>query len=231
MSLPKISQPIFSLTLPSSGKKIRYRQFTVKEEKILLTAQASGEKADMVEAFKQLINNCALDPIDPDKMPAYDVEYFFLQLRAKSVGNVIKLSFEEAGVAHEVEIKLDEVQVSKPSVSNRIILDEADGVGVVLRYPTFAMVEEIASMEPDQASSMKLFSMIIESIFDKESVYPTAEADKAELEAWILDLNNQQVALIQKFLEEMPYVYLDVEYKVGDETRTTRIRGIESFFE
>jgi hypothetical protein len=105
--LPKLSQPIFTLTMPSSGKKVKYRQFTVKEEKILLTAQASGGKEDMIEAFKQLITNCCLDDVDVDKMPAFDIEYFFLQLRAKSVSDVIKLSFtEEDGTKAEAEIKL-----------------------------------------------------------------------------------------------------------------------------
>jgi hypothetical protein len=231
MALPKLTQPIFSLTLPSSGKKIRYRQFTVKEEKILLTAQASGEKSDMIDAFKQLITNCALDPVDVDAMPAFDVEYFFLMLRAKSVGNIIKIGFEENDKKYDVEISLDKVQVSKPSVSNKILLDEETSIGVVLRYPTFSMIEKMADTTPgNPEGSIDLFKMIIESIYDADQVYPCVDAAQGELEEFILSLNNLQVSKIQAFLEDMPYVYIDVDYTVEGEKRTQRVRGIDSFF-
>lgn len=231
MALPKLNQPIFTLTMPSSGKKVKYRQFTVKEEKILLTAQASGDKQDMIEAFKQLITNCALDPIDVDKMPAFDVEYFFLQLRSKSVGDVIKLTFTEDDKKGEAEIKLSELQVHKPTVSNKIILSEEQGVGVVLKYPTFAMIEEMADLDQkDPAASIKLFKMIIDCIFDADTVYPAEEANPSDLDDFVLSLNNLQVTKIQAFLDDMPYVYVDVTYKIGDEVRETRVRGMENFF-
>lgn len=229
MSLPKIQQTVFTLTMPSTGKKTRYRQFTVKEEKILLMAQAGGEQGDMISAFKQLITNCCLDELDVDEMPAFDVEYFFIQLRAKSVANKIELTFEEDGVKSEVSINLDEVQVHKPTVSNKMILDEATGVGVQLRYPTFNMVESMAGVE-DIESSLKMFANIIELIYDADNVWPAKDASPAELEEFVLSLNNQQVAKIQEFLEDMPYVYIDVKYQVGEEERSQRVRGIESFF-
>jgi len=231
MALPKLSQPIFTLTLPSSGRKVRYRQFTVREEKILLVAQTSGEKSDMINAFKQLITNCCLDEIDVDNMPAFDVEYFFIHLRAKSVSNVIKLEVTENGKKNSVEINLDKVEVTKPTVKNKMILDEKSSVGVVLRYPTFAMLERMMEMkENDPESSLELFKMIIESIFDAETVYPVADVPQQELEDFILSMNNAQVAMVQKFLEDMPYVYIDVEYTIDGEKKTQRVRGIDSFF-
>ena len=232
MALPKLSQPIFTLTMPSSGKKVKYRQFTVKEEKILLTAQASGGKEDMIEAFKQLITNCCLDDVDVDKMPAFDIEYFFLQLRAKSVSDVIKLSFtEEDGTKAEAEIKLSDLQVHKPTVSNKIVLSEDQGIGVVLRYPTFSMIEKMADLDDkDPATSLTLFKMIIESIFDADAVYPSEDTSTEELDEFVLSLNNLQVQKIQSFLEDMPYVYIDVEYLVNGVKKFQRVRGMENFF-
>lgn len=230
--LPKLSQPIFTLTMPSSGKKVKYRQFTVKEEKILLTAQTSGGKEDMIEAFKQLITNCCLDDVDVDKMPAFDIEYFFLQLRAKSVSDVIKLSFtEEDGTKAEAEIKLSDLQVHKPTVSNKIVLSEDQGIGVVLRYPTFSMIEKMADLDDkDPATSLTLFKMIIESIFDADAVYPSEDTSTEELDEFVLSLNNLQVQKIQSFLEDMPYVYIDVEYLVNGVKKFQRVRGMENFF-
>ncbi|AMQ65961.1 baseplate hub subunit protein [Stenotrophomonas phage vB_SmaS-DLP_6] len=232
MALPKLSQPIFTLTMPSSGKKVKYRQFTVKEEKILLTAQASGGKEDMIEAFKQLITNCCLDDIDVDKMPAFDIEYFFLQLRAKSVSDVIKLSFtEEDGEKAEAEIKLSELQVHKPTVSNKVLLSEEQGIGVVLRYPTFSMIEKMADLDDkDPTTSLQLFKMIIESIYDADAVYPSEDSAPGELDEFVLSLNNLQVSKIQAFLEDMPYVYIDVKYTVKGVEKEQRVRGMENFF-
>jgi hypothetical protein len=239
MALPKLSQPIFTLELPSNGKKVRYRQFTVKEEKILLVAQASGDRADMIEAFKQLIQNCCLDSIDVDALPAFDIEYFFIQLRAKSVSNVVKLSFEDednsdAGIGLavkkriEVNVNLDEVQVHKPTVGNKIILDDTANVGVILKYPNFQVMEELLALDqnsPDTAS--KMLKNVMETIFDATDVYPVKDTPEAELDEFIDSLNNQQIEKIQGFLEDMPYVYIDV--RVGE--RVVRVKGIESFFE
>lgn len=231
MALPKLNQPIFNITLPSSGKKLRYRQFTVREEKILLTAQSSNEKSDMIDAFKQLINNCCLDEIDVDSMSALDVEYFFIQLRAKSVSNVIKLKIEEDGKKYEMEMNLDNVKVSKPTVENKLILDETRGVGVILRYPTFSMLKRMSELDKkDINSSLEVFRMVIETVFDADGVYPTDDTDKADFEDFVMSFTNQQVAYVEKFLDDMPYVYVDVEYTIGGVTHTHRVRGIENFF-
>lgn len=233
MALPKLSQPIFTLTLPSSGRKIRYRQYTVREEKIVLTAQASGDKDDMILAFKQLITNCALDEIDVDEMPAFDIEYFYLQLRAKSVSNVVKITFETpAGKKSTAEIKLDEVQVHKPTMSNKIILDEERGIGVILKYPTFAVAEMMASLDKTKPEeSLKIFRHLIDQIFDNDTVHVVKDIPEKDFEDFVLDFNPVQVKQIEEFLDDMPYVYIDVTYEVDGEQKTERIRGIQSFFQ
>lgn len=232
MALPKISQPIFTLNLPSTGQKIRYRQFTVKEEKILLVAQASGDRDDMINAFKQLINNCALDPIDVDQMSAADIEYFFIQLRARSVSNVVKVSFNDsADKRQEVEINLDEVKIHQPTVDKKIVLDEEQGVGVIMRQPNFEMITKMLDLDTDSAdATIEMFGQMIETIFDEDSVYPTKDTPKAELNEFILSMNQKQVEKIQAYIDDLPYAYIDVEFEDAGEKKAQRIRGLESFF-
>jgi hypothetical protein len=113
MALPKIDSPIFMLDLPSTKETIKYRPFTVKEEKILLIASQSDEEKEITSAIEQIITNCAISDVDLKKMTSYDIEYFFLQLRARSVNNIINLSITDDvdGEVYEVEINLDEVLV------------------------------------------------------------------------------------------------------------------------
>lgn len=231
MALPKLQNPVFQLTLPSNGQLVNFRQFTVREEKILLMAQASGAQADMISAFKQLVNNCCVESLDIDKMPAFDIEYFFLQLRAKSVSNIVKITFEEGGKTYETEVNLDNIQVHKPTVSNKIMLSPEQGIGVILRYPTFAMLEEMAVAEQSPAASLEILKKIIESVFDADAIHPTADTNPEDLDEFVQKLNKKQVTMIEDFLEDMPYVYVDVEYTTDAGKQTTRIRGIESFFD
>lgn len=252
---PVIKQPIFTTVLPSTGKKVRYRQFTVKEEKVLMTAQATTdddgnpEQEAVVQAFKQLINNCALDKIDIEALTTFDIEWFFIQLRSKSVGNVIELEIdppksildefmveEEEGEKKKkkpiakikLSVNLDDVKCSKPTISNKIVLSAEQGIGVMMRYPTFEM---IASMTDDD-DPFSLIEKCIVSIFDGNGVYPTADAEPGDLRAWFDDLNDMQRQLMQSFLEDAPFVFLDIEYVTHDlRTIQTRLRGIDAFFQ
>lgn len=247
-----IQQPIFELQLPSTGKKIRYRQFTVLEEKILMVAQASTdadgnpEQKAIVQAFKQLITNCALDKVDVDAMTTYDIEWFFIQLRAKSVGNVIDLEFDEPTTILDefmvdeatgtkkkppqkikVAINLDDVRCSKPTLNNRIVLSAEQGIGVVMRYPTFDMISSLG----DDDDSFSLIEKCIVSIFDSSRVYPTVDAEPGDLRRWFDDLNTQQREQMNAFLSDMPYVYLDFSYTDGAGVlHEQQLRGISDFF-
>ena len=115
MALPKIKQPIFELEIPSTGQKIRYRPFTVAEEKILLVTKESDDVKDMVNAYKAIVNNCCLDSIDVDKLCSFDLEYFFLNIRSKSVSNIVaaRIKDEDDGQTYDIEIDLDKLIVSK----------------------------------------------------------------------------------------------------------------------
>jgi hypothetical protein len=233
--LPKIAQPTFNTVLPSNNKKITFRPFTVREEKILLVAQAANDADSMVQAMKQIINNCVVDSIDVDDMPSFDIEWLFLQLRAKSVGNVIELRAEEDGKEVFIKIDLNEVKVKAATISNKMLLDEQQGIGVVLRYPTFSVIEKLGKFNDesvDQSNlAFELFKEIVVAIYDANDVYDVTMAEPGELDEFLQSMNAVQFRSIQAFLEDMPYVYMDVSYTTpSGEEKSFRLQGLQDFF-
>lgn len=231
MPLPKISQPIFQLSLPSNGKVVHYRPFTVREEKLLLMAQESGERKDIINVYKQLINNCAVDPVDVDNLAAIDLEYFFVCLRAKSVSNISKVLIKDKDdeESYEVEVNLDKIQVEKKgNVSNNVKLTET--IGVILKYPTFNTLSKI-DMDNNVDSTFAILRGCIDQIYEGEEVFETANYSKQELDDFILSLNKNQIEEIQKFFEAMPKLVYDGKYVTKDKVvKDIRIEGLENFF-
>ena len=231
MPLPKISQPIFQLTLPSTSKVVHYRPFTVREEKLLLMAQESSEKKDIINVYKQLINNCAIDPVDVDALAAIDLEYFFICLRAKSVSNISKIQVKDSdGEMYEVEVNLDKIVVERKNteVSNNIKL--TDTVGIILKYPTFKTLSRIEdATEVD--STLAILRGCIEQIYEGEEVFDTSNYSKQELDDFILSLNKNQIEEIQKFFETMPKLVYNAKYLTKDKVvKDLKIEGLENFF-
>lgn len=229
MPLPKISQPIFSLTIPSTGKTIRYRPFTVREEKLLMIAQESGERRDIVNTYKQLINNCCIDPVDVDQLASFDIEYFFINLRAKSVSNIAKvlITNEEDGKQYEVEFNLDKIEVVKnENVSNNIKL--TDTIGVILKYPTF---ETIANTNTEKVDILSVLRGCIHQIYEGEEVHDAANYTNKELDEFVLSLNKQQMEMIQVFFESLPKIVAKSKYMTDSgEVKDVVVEGIDNFF-
>jgi hypothetical protein len=229
MPLPKISQPIFSLTLPSTGKTIRFRPFTVREEKLLMIAQESGERKDIINTYKQLINNCCIDPVDVDGLASFDIEYFFINLRAKSVSNIAKvlINNEDDGQQYEVEFNLDKIEVvKKEGVTNNIKL--TDTIGVVLKYPTF---ETLVNNNSDKVDILSILRGCITQIYEGDEVFDVANYTAKELDEFILSLNKQQMEQIQVFFESMPKIVAKSKYMMKDGTiKDVVIEGIDNFF-
>lgn len=232
MALPKISQPIFQLSLPSTGKTVHYRPFTVREEKLLLMAQESGERKDIINVYRQLINNCAIDPVDVDTMAAIDLEYFFVCLRAKSVSNISKVNVKDAddGKTYEVEINLDKIEVQKSAnVKNNIKL--TDSIGVILQYPTFQTLAKIDAKNDRTESTLSVLRSCISQIYENEEVYDTVNYTEKELDDFVLSLNAQQVEMIQQFFMSMPKLVYKAKYITEDkQLKEVTIEGLENFF-
>lgn len=232
MALPKLSQPIFSLTLPSTGQVIKYRPFTVREEKLLLMAQESKERQDIINVYKQLINNCAIDPVDVDNLASFDLEYFFVCLRAKSVSNVSKILIKdpEDGKQYEVELNLDKLEVlrNNAEVSNKIQLNET--VSIVLGYPTFDIMAR-ASGDNQISNTLTILRECIKQVIDGEEVHETSSYSQQEMEEFVLSLNKSQMESIQNFFEAMPKIVVRGKYMTEDkQVKDVTIEGIENFF-
>lgn len=232
MALPKISQPIYQLKLPSTGKPIHYRPFTVREEKLLLMAQESGERQDIINVYKQLINNCSIDPINVDNLASIDLEYFFICLRSKSISNISKVSIVDPDdkETYELEVNLDKIEIEKTAdVSNNIKL--TDTVGVVLKLPTFKTISKIDDTANQADMTLSLLRGCIDQIYEGEEVHDTANYSKQEIDEFILSLNKTQIEQIQKFFESMPKLIYNAKYITKEKVvKDLKIEGLENFF-
>lgn len=244
MPLPKISFPIFELNLPSTGKPIKYRPFLVKEQKILMLAMESDDRTSVVTAIKQIVNNCAIDPVDVEKLPTFDLEYFFTRLRAKSIGERVELRMRHPNLKnasgnqcnHETLVAFDlmKLEVSKKDGhTDKIVLDDETGIGVKMRYPTMnpnLISDEENMTQLDLATEAMINS--IEFIFDKETVYNRDDYTKNELKEFIDDLSQSQFEKIATFFDTMPKLKHDVKWTCPEckEKEKVTLEGMTSFF-
>jgi hypothetical protein len=229
--LPKIKQPIFTLEIPSTKRKIKYRPFTVAEEKLLLVAKESSEQEDIVNVYKQIINNCVLDDVNVNKLAYFDIEYIFVCLRAKSVSNVIDLTIEDEddGKKHKLQFNLDDVYVSENKVSPIIELDS--GMKIALKYPDFESLGKMSALAGDSSKLLDVLTECLEQIVDGEQVYELSNYSAAEISEFVSSIGSKDLLKIQSFFEGMPQVCGEMTYtnSLGNE-KVIPLRGIQSFF-
>ena len=230
MALPKITHPTYKVVLPSNQKTITLRPFTVLEEKILLMAKSSDNSDDVIAAIKQIVQNCIIENIDVEKMPTFDLEYIFIKLRSKSVGEIIELDYTDP-VTKEVikfNLNLENIEVTKNSNHSNKIMVQND-IGLVLKYPTLDDVKIIEASEKQENAVFDVLYNCIESVFDSNNVYP--EFTKEELSDFIDTLPIDSMNKIREFFDTMPVI----EHKVilknkNGEEKTITLKGITSFF-
>lgn len=232
MALPKLSVKQYSFELPSTGQKILFRPFTVKEEKILLQALEETDESQ-VRALRQVINNCVLSEIDVDKLPMFDLDYLWIKLRSKSVQEIVQIPFEcrnalpdgqtrvdedgdtvdYCGTVVNVAVNLDTVEVKRnPKNDPKIELEP--GIGIVLRYPTFEMVQKLSKM--DENNIQAVFEVIMECvsmIYEGEKTYEREYIEKKELQEFLENLSQEQFQKIMEFFETMPVLSHQVHFK------------------
>ena len=239
MALPKLTVPEYEAILPSTEKVIKYRPFLVKEEKILLTALEAEDDDIMADAIRQIVNNCVLEELDVFKLPTFDIEYLFLRLRAKSVGEKVTLGLRPWGCPNnegklcekstEVEINLEEVKVIKDeNHSSKIML--SDDIGVKMKYPD---IKNINIIDADSAiTGMNIVRNCVDMVFTKDETFERDSFTDEELEEFIDSLNSDQFKKIKEFFDTMPTLKYTTKYKCGTcgEEKETILQGLNSFF-
>jgi len=236
MSLPKINTPEYRLNVPSTDEEIRFRPFLVKEEKVLLVAQETGDDRAIYDAIKNLVESCTFGACDVSKMPLFDLEYIFLNIRAKSVGEVATVEVicqDDNETKVKVEIDLTQVQVQMDEKHDaRIQL--TDDIGLLMSYPHLA---NLTTLNADNATEQmnNLFQMIYDcmyQIWQGEETFDVMDYTLKEKKEFIESLNHEQFAKIQYFFESMPAVKHEVEVENPKTKKKSKgtLQGMNSFF-
>jgi len=235
MSLPILETAKYELTLPSQDMKVSYRPFLVKEEKLLLMAMESGESKQITNALKSIVDACTFGTINVSALPTFDLEYIFLQIRSKSVGEVAKLKVRcpddnETYANVEVDLSKVEVQVDE-SHTNEIQIN--DKVKMIMKYPTIDSID--ADVDATNLKTGQMFDMIgasIYQIYDGETVHNAKDYKKEELDAFIESLSSSHFEKIQKFFQTMPKLQQEIEVE-NPKTKVKSkmmLQGLADFF-
>jgi len=236
MSLPQINTPVHELTIPSSGKKIKYRPFVVREEKILLLALESEDQREITDAIVQIIGNCIQTKIDLDSLSTFDVEYIFLNVRAKSVGEVLEFAVtcpDDGETQVEVEINIDDIKVHKETEHSDVI-DLENGYFIKMKYPTMKYIMEKKPNDEQSLvdSTFEYAVECIETIYNDEETWEAADSTKKEIGEFVENLNSKQYQKIQSFFATMPklkHTFKVKNPKTKVESDVT-LEGLANFF-
>lgn len=232
MALPKIDLPIFEAKLPSTGEIIKYRPFTVKEEKILLVAGQSQEVGQQITAIKQIVNNCLIER-DSSELAMFDLEFILLMLRARSVDNNISFNIQDPDTEENVNLVLDidSVQLTKPEGhTNEVKIN--DEYILYLKYPTIDEFIKISGMDvSDPLTNYFIMISCLDYVASEDEVHYFKNHTDKEIDQFMEDISGDVVKGIQKFFETMPKLRHEMKYtnKNGDE-KTFVVEGIRTFF-
>lgn len=234
MTLPKINNvPKYTITIPSTQKQVRFRPFLVKEEKVLMLAFESKDKSQILYSIADTVLACIDDKIDRNSLTTFDVEYLFVKIRAKSVGETVEVGMgcTECSNMNKVSINVDDIKIDVPSMPNTI--DLTDDIKIKMRWPRYVDVIRIQATEAEQTSTntLTVLAHCIDSIITPDNVFKTSDESEEEVLAFIEQLNKRQLNSVQKYVEAMPQLRHVVEYKCScghDNVKT--LQGIQDFF-
>ena len=236
MALPKLNTPTYELEVPSTDDKIKYRPFLVKEEKILLMAMESGKSEDIIQAVKDIVNECTFNKLDLGSMPMFDVEFIFLNIRAKSVGEISKLKLlclDDNETYAETEVNLTEVQVQvDEGHTNKIEL--TDDMGMIMTYPTIDSFKDSGIQKVNASNMLDVISSCILQIYENkgEKVYQAKDQTKKELTEFVESMNTGQFKKMQLFFDTMPKLKHTVKVKNPKTKKMNEVTltGLNDFF-
>ena len=241
--LPKLDVPTYEVNLISTGKPVRFRPFLVKEQKLFLMASESDDPKETINVIRQVLKNCIIDELNINDLPTFDLEWLFIHLRARSVEEVVHLNYkcnntvknEEGedekciGVV-EIDVNLLEIEpFEHPGHTNKVEINE--NLGMVLKYPTFEMVEKYESLGESEVMSNVLIDCI-DYIYDKDQMYYSKDTDRAELSEFVDSLQQKDLTKFKDFFDTVPEVKKDVSFECPKckYKEDIAIKGIQSFF-
>jgi hypothetical protein len=240
MALPKIDTPTYELTLPLSKKKITFRPFLVKEQKNLMMAMEDDNRETIERNIKQVLTNCTLtQDVNIEDLPVTDIEYYFINLRARSVGEVVDNKYvctnevedKQCGNKMEVKINLLEIEVNINSdSSNEIRIN--DKIVLNMKYPKFSIIEKLSKKDSAVEVAFDIMIDSIESIYDGEQYYYGHETPKEEMMQFLESLNQEQFSKLENFFENLPKIRKKVDMKCSKcgFDHTMDLEGLENFF-
>ena len=235
MALPKLQTSEYTLTLPSTQEEIKYRPFLVKEQKILMIAQESGNEQEITDAMANLIHNCTFGALDVNNVPMFDVEYVFLQIRSKSSGSVVTLSVicpDDEETAVEVKINLDEIEVQR-NVEHSQEIEITKDIKLNLRYPRLKDLKGLNDNFGDFEKTLVLVVECVDTITSGEEVINRIDMTQDEIVEFVDSMNSTQMEGVLKFFETMPKVrhIIDVVNPKTKKKGEVLLEGLESFLE
>lgn len=240
MALPKLDVPSYEIDLPVSKKKIKYRPFLVKEQRNLLMALESQDSNSTQQAVRDILINCTIsEGVDIDKLPIIDIEYYFINLRAKSVGEIVESRYrcnnivdnKECGNIMEKDIDLTQIKVQVPEdIKPEIQLSSQ--ISIKMKYPEFGVVKDSLKFEDITEVTFNMIAESIEYIYDGEQFYYGHEAQPGEMLEFVEGMNQEQFSKIEKFFDNLPKLKEEVKITCGKcgFNHTIEVEGLESFF-
>lgn len=245
MALPKIDLPLYETKLISNGKKVKYRPFTVKEEKLFLMAKETEDLETTFGAIKQVLTNCVQTDMDIEKLPVFDIEHLFLKIRSVSVGEIVKLQYtcnnhlpleegqtEQKTCGNIVELDFDLNTVDVVNAVKEPKIQITDKMGIVMKYPTFDILKTISDDDEVTDAIMDMTIGCIDYIYDDESIYYTKDYAKEELIDFIESLQTKDLEKIRDFFNMMPKLKKNVMFKCGKcgYEEEIEVEGLQNFF-
>lgn len=238
MPLPKIDLPTYKLRLESLDKEVTFRPFVVKEEKILLMALESSDYQTSIDAIKQIINNCILEEIDVEMLPLFEIEYIFLNLRARSIGEIVSLEYICENVVEDkkcknkmkMEVDLLKIAFEHKKVENMIQLSK--NVGIRLNFPTMNISKTLLEKLEGADAPIEILKECTDYIYDESQVYKLDEMQDGEFDEFINNLTTEQFKKIKKFFLDMPTLKHKADLVCGKcgKNHTVRLEGLLDFF-
>ncbi|MCK9369130.1 gp26 family baseplate hub assembly chaperone [Candidatus Dojkabacteria bacterium] len=223
--LPKIDIPLYNLTLPLLKKEVKFRPFLVKEEKILLMAVESEDEDSMLLAIKQIVNNCCITELDIDNLPMTDLEFIFLNLRARSISEIVELQYKcnnKVGGEEELIHTCDNLvkfsinilnikpEIPKEHTTN---IEISDNIGVMLKYPCFNTYKDLDKNKSEVDIMIDVLIKCIDYIYDDDTIYYSKDLEEGELQTFIEDLTQDQFKNIQNFFKTIPSIKTVIQFK------------------